>query len=513
MATLAVPSFAFRHAEEADSVKPSRVLRTAFIRARSFEKMDTCRIEQIDDYHILEALYSPLVQYSNLDGQLYASAASSYRFSPGWIHFHLRDDIVTLDGYKVTAEDAAFSIKRLLICNSNMHGNASQFLDVNPISNINESVEGIKTDGQTLSIKIKGVPALVLSFLSSIDFAIIPKIAVDLNTLEIVEKRNTTGPYYLSTSTKDFLFSLHANKNHWSLRRNSPETINVLPVHSETDISDLFEKDEIDFIGQTLEVAHETKLNLQKSVDPSRSPRIHTTEPLFVMTMAFSKKGMELQANQRLKLLVAVQNFFNKNRLHELNKNGQFFSASPNLLLDSSFGTLRGDLLDKCAEMRASTQDVEWPKRKIRIAMHPNVVAEYKKSYSELSEIIDFESMDVSKSFADLREGDFDLFQVGFDVSDKEDTTSIAMLFHLGFFEETDSTPFVPKYLQEENEKKREAMLQKLHFNAVCASPTLIPLSKMKMVSVTQNGWIIPIPGRIIGVPYFDIELNETEKK
>lgn len=483
-----------------------KVLKTAFLRASDFQSMDTCNIERVEDYNVLEALYSPLVQYSTVDGQLYASAVKNYEISDEWLHFVLRNDIVTIDGYRITADDAAFSLKRLLLCNSNMHGKVAQFLDIGPISNINDQVDGIISNGQNLSLRIKGVPHLVLSFLSSIDFAIIPKISVDQKSLKIIEKRNTSGPYYLSPGDGANLFSLHAQKGHWALKSDSADVIHVLNANSASEIEELFIRNEIDFIGQSLEVLPEKKVELSKNVPQNRHSTLHTTDPLFVMSFVFTKKGMRIESSQRRELLTIIQGVYRRNRLPVVNQKGDFSIFHSSMLLDQSFGGLKGDYKNLSEKMREEAEHATSIKKKIRIGVHPAAVDAYRTAFSELSKQLEFDAMDLTKSHIEQRESkDFDLFQVSFDVSDREDTSLIAMSFHLGFFDQTIESDFMKNYISEPDDGKREVMLQRLHFKAVCDDPTLIPLSKMKMISVTQNGWHIPVSQKFVATPFFEL--------
>lgn len=495
------------------SVQTTRVLRTAFTRAKVFKSIDTCSIEMVGDYRMLEALYSPLVQISRIDGQLYTSAARKYELSPGWIHFDLRDDIVTIDGYHVTAEDAAFSLKRLLLCNTNMHGKVAHFLDVGPIANINDSVDGIVANGLRLSLKIKGVPHLVLSFLSSIDFAIIPKISVDSASLKIIDQRNTTGPYYMGDGGRDYLFSLISQEKHWALREHSAEIIHVLNIETAAEIPELFAKSAIDFVGQSLEVSPETKVELKGSVPRERKPQLHVTDPLFLSGLAYTQRGMEISALQRRRLMSVIQDVFRRNRFPNGSKNEDFFVFGSTLLLEQSFGGLRGAYEKRCEDASEAAAQAPWPTEKLKIAVHPNVVGRYRELFLEVSDRIQFEAFDVSSSFEELHKSNsFDLFQITFDIANHEDTSLIAMLFHLNFFRSTDPDAFMEAYASEPKEAVREKMLQDLHFDAVCNDPTIVPLAKMRSASLTQNGWRIPFPPSIVGTPFFNLEFHSESK-
>ncbi len=479
-----------------------RILRTAFLRAKQFKDMDTCSIAHIHDYHVLEALYSPLIHISCLDGQMYPSAAERFDVSDGRIDFYLRDDIVTIDGYRVTADDAVFSLKRLLLRNSNMHGDLSSFLDITPIKHINDSIDGIEADGLRLSLRTKAQFQLVLKFLSAIDFAIIPKISIDPTSLKIVDRRNTTGPYYLSKEDSNS-FLLNAHKGHWALDKNSPEQVKIVSASSPDEIIELFEKDEIDFIGQPGDITTKEKIRLSRSTN--KEVQMHATDHLFLSAFAFTDRGMALSTEERLAFASALQDGYREKLLPKKKIDGDFFADTQFLFLDSSPGSLKASSRDLYTERKASNKKL--PPKKIRIAVREGSIDEFKETYNHLGDQVDFVSLPEKNTHKDnISSSDFDLFHIGFDVVDKEDSTLIAMLFHLGFFRPTEQNGFIEAYVTEPDQQKREKMVEGLHLQAICENPTIVPLVRMSLISVAKNGWHIPFPKKFIGTPFFDLE-------
>lgn len=501
MTLVGISTAIVKQANKVNQMTSERILRTAFTRANKFESMDTCSIEMVGDYRVLETLYSPLIQFSRVNGQLYTSAAEYYEIKDNWIHFKIREDIVTVDGYRVSAKDAAFSLKRLLLCNSNMHGKVAHFLDVGPIQSINDDVDGIHAEGMQLNLRIKAAPQLVLSFLSTIDFAIIPIKSVDPTTLRIKEKRNTTGPYYLKEGDDRLLFTLQAQKNHWALTDESPEKIEVLKIESAADIPNAFIHNRIDFVGQSIEVDDDKKIEIFNS-KAGKDIQLHVTDPLFLMGFEFTEKGLKLSPKERRFITARIQSLFTKNHLPKINQINSLAEASTTIVVDYGFGGLKRLKLSDCIP--------EQPDKigKIRIAVHPSVVDSYRESLKE-PDLIEVVPLDLSKSMKELRSStEFELLHSVFDIANKEDTSLISMLFKKGLFPFQEESTFMESYLKEPSEQHREEMFEALHFKALCTDPTIIPLARLRSVSISQNGWHIPFHPAIIGTPFFDLRFQ-----
>src|SRR5690606_8058931 len=100
-------------------------LRVAFPYNKPATHYEPTRIHFGPEYIFLENIYSPLVELSNKNGQPVGGVAEKFQWdeTTNEYYLHIRKNLKTIDGYQITAEDAEFSLKRLLITSSNTHGN------------------------------------------------------------------------------------------------------------------------------------------------------------------------------------------------------------------------------------------------------------------------------------------------------------------------------------------------------------------------------------------------------
>ncbi len=487
------------------SLNQERILRTAFMGINDLTSIDTCEVKTISEYRILDSLYSPLVQISRLDGQLYSSAAKQYSYESGWLNFELRDDIVTIDGYQVTASDAEFSFKRLLLCGDNSHGKLHQFLDIGPINDIKDDVDGIKVIGNTLSIRYKAEVHLVLAFLSSIDFAIIPKIAVNPDTLKISEFRNTSGPYFVEEAQEPYIFAFTRNRNHWSLSPSSPDRILFLRIDTQSKMIDAFNQNKIDFIGPNNQILPPI---LVDAISKNETTQIHKSQPLLTWGIFPTDIAKKRHANELVAFGKWFRTIFANNFIPKMNKHEKLFVSTDSIFIENSFGSLT-PLQRKEYEHALKTSDM--PNQKIRVAVRHNFVNELRETFKDSPELIEFIPSPTGQTPQELRQNqDFDFFLFMFDVANHEDTALIGYGLTIGAFKTEKPTEFLKSYLIQENEENREAMIKNLHINSIYKDPVILPVARMSFVGVAQNGWKMPFPASISGMPLFNLELKKN---
>lgn len=488
------------------NIDPEKILRTSFMGIDDLTIIDTCEVKSISEYRVLDALYSPLVQISRINGQLYTSAAESYSYENGWLHFKLKDDITTIDGYHVTAEDAEFSFKRLLLCGDNSHGKLNQFLDIGTIKNIDDRVDGIKFVGNTLSVRYKAEVHLVLAFLSAIDFAIIPKIAVDPVTLKIRERRNTTGPYYVGEAQEPYLFAFEQNKNHWSLNERSPTKILFIKTDTHYQIINAFNQRQIDFIGSNNQILPSI---LVEQISKNETTQFHKTQPLLTWAIFPTNKTKLRPSSQLIAFGQWFREIFAINFLPKMNEREHLFESTDTIFASNSFGSLTPSQRKKYdqALMKSEKSD-----KKIRIAVRKNFVDSLNESFKDANKHVEFIAAPVGQTPQELRKSlDFDFFMFMFDVANHEDTALIGYGLTIGAFTTEDPAGFLKRYLVQEKESDREKMIKELHLNSIYDNPTTVPIARMSFVGVSQNGWRMPFPPSIGGMPLFNLEFTGNE--
>ncbi len=196
------------------------------------EGADPAQIQFNDTWGFLENLASPLVQYG-ADGQLVAGVAESFEWHGDELHLKIRSDYRTIDGLAVTAEDAAFSLKRIIVQARNTHGFIADFLcGDRKLTKVTDECPGISTSGDTLILKPVRGKAFLVRMLTAMDFVVLLQSQVDPNTLAIKSFRNTTGPYYLDGDPAAGTQRYVANPHHWNYSTTMPQEIRLIRYDS-----------------------------------------------------------------------------------------------------------------------------------------------------------------------------------------------------------------------------------------------------------------------------------------
>ena len=196
------------------------------------EGADPAHIQFNDTWGFLENLASPLIQWS-VDGQLSSGLAESFEWQGDELHLKIRSDFRTVDGLTVTAEDAAFSLKRVIILARNTHGFIADFLcGDHKLTKLTDDCPGIKTSDDVLILKPLRGKAFLVKMLTAMDFVILLRSEVDPDTLAIKSFRNTTGPYYLDGDPKVGTQRYVANKGHWLWSAAMPQEVEIVRYDS-----------------------------------------------------------------------------------------------------------------------------------------------------------------------------------------------------------------------------------------------------------------------------------------
>lgn len=208
-------------------------VRIAFNARTSVKTFDPAKIQMDTEAVILDNLYSPLLRESN-EGLMEPFFAEHYHWNGNALHLQLRSNYKTVDGWRITAKDAEFTLKRALVSNTNAHGDLALFLcPGSSVRDVEAPCPGISaTENEIVLTVVKAsYKPFLLKLLSSMDFGIIPKAACNLKSpaLDIIDHRNTTGPYYVSHDDPHGAFTLSANPGHWLRPTGIPEVLQFAP--------------------------------------------------------------------------------------------------------------------------------------------------------------------------------------------------------------------------------------------------------------------------------------------
>ena len=128
-------------------------LRVAFPYSKPAEAYEPARITLAPEYIFLENVFSPLVEMS-ARGEVGPGLAQSFQWNGNELHLIMRDGLKTVSGRPITADDAEFSLKRLLSLPGNTHGDFRQLIcGKTDLSSTTEACDGIRVEGNQLILK------------------------------------------------------------------------------------------------------------------------------------------------------------------------------------------------------------------------------------------------------------------------------------------------------------------------------------------------------------------------
>lgn len=286
------------------------VIRVAFPNKQPAHMYEPTMIQLAPQYIFLENTFSALVEFSP-KGELIPGIASRFEWLGNEAHFKIREGLKTIDGKPITAEDAAFSLKRLIVKTGNTHGNLKDLLCPNHTpSNTDDSCFNISTKGNTLVLSPPKKVLFLFPMLTAIDFAIIPRSSVDENTLEIVDYRNTSGVYYVSEDDGKGNIVLLPNPDHFHFNDAIPQKVVLVPIDSNIPDGSVqaFKQDQIDLITTIDAVRVERLISFAETRNDAS---LHTTMKIRTYTLIFSKKGRKkFSVGKRIAIGKAIRDAF-----------------------------------------------------------------------------------------------------------------------------------------------------------------------------------------------------------
>lgn len=469
------------------NTRDSTTLKIAFKTSVPIEELDSKSINEGSDYIALELLMSTLVEYNN-QGEIIGGLAERFYWNENELIFEFRDASFS-SGSPVTPEDAVATFKRLMILNTNSHGELANLLcTTERPKKLNDTCDGIRADGKRLILTAKKRTPFLLPLLTSIDYGILNKNSIDRDSLKILSLEDTSGPYRLKKVDGKIYF--YANKNHWHYNLKMPQRIEFISFDYDTNSSNsaenLFIEGVVDFVPTTSELRLNNVENIRKRAN--REFRTHTTNPMALAFAQYTMKGLALPVETRRHIFACMQRAVKKHLVND--PSGRY--ATLQILPPSSEGNLSLDqtrLIESEIENRSQPCDALG----IRIAV-PQFLLEFYKRVLD-SEINNFKLIGYPKAtlFGERNDKDVpELTIVGVDVASIEDVNFISYAVKSGFLvPPRKQTPadWLKNYFDTPEKSDRMDLLQKMHFNTVWEDPRIIPFSIRPFVSVIDSKW------------------------
>ena len=334
-----------------------KALRVAFPRDVGVDAYEPTRIYYSVEYIFLESIYSPLVELSNVQGIPTSSIAKEFFWKGSELHLVIRDDLYTIDGYRIGADDVIMSLKRLLMLSKNTHGDFKSLVcsDIQ-LESMEQDCPRIKKQGNTVILDLEEAWDYVIPMLAAIDFAIIPRSSIDSKTLKIIDYRNTSGPYYVERDEKEGNIVLKANPTHFHYNSQMPQELVLVPTGkmSKSKIFKLYENGELDHIT-TIEGLSVDEIKQISSKDSN----FYESIPIKTELAHITEKGKKrLPLKKRIAFAKSLQKAFHEHykdrrgyrrirQFFNLTKGGQGLSREMEKLLNETFDNVNGEYAGK----------------------------------------------------------------------------------------------------------------------------------------------------------------------
>jgi hypothetical protein len=458
-------------------------------------------IDKIEEYTLLNALHSPLVLFDN-NGQLEANLATRFYWKDDvTLAFHFDRDQRTVDGFKFDAEDALYSIKRMILLDKNQHGRISDRIEIpDSFKHIDQVLENIYTENGILFVRTKRKDPFILHILASADYGIIRRESIDPNSLNINDLRNTSGPYYLSHEDSSVAV-LKANPSHFKLSKKNASEIRCLKFGTSADkYIDAFKSGKIDHIPTDSPLTKAMYVELGESTKAN----IHEARDILIAYAAFSHKARNrFTPVERFVISEAIQKVIHKNS-KDISRIAipavQFFPE------EAVGGIPRENLDSEKSRMRAEADrlNVRAENISITIEAFPSMISRVSHMFDGVFKKVDFvpnlPRLDLSATTADL-------VMTSVDVGLKEDFTGISFIVSKGLFplDENSGRKWLEKMSFELNVQARMTMIEEMHVKAIVKDPSVIPMYRLPVFALAQHGWKMDLPKLWVTQRYWQI--------
>lgn len=464
----------------------SKTLRVAFpvrLKAASYEPTN---ISLDYEYIFLENVFSPLVEIT-ADGSIEPGVAEKVDWVGDELKLSIRKNLKTFSGSPITAEDVAFSLKRLLVLSGNTHGNFKDIVCPGvDLKSTESDCPGIRIADGSVFLNAKGKKSFLLPMLGAIDFAIIPKSSVDPKTLKIINFSETSGPYSVESDDGNGHIQLRLNPHHYFSSDRVPEKIALVPTDSKVkgDSVQAFKNGLVDHLT-TIDAARADELI--KFVQSNPDVESHVTMKIRSLVVVFTERGQkEFSAGQRRHIGEKLRMAFSKiyAGIPGFEQRSEFF---PNL----GEGGLTAEQQKLLAQIK--NQDLAPPQKHFKLGLIKRAGLEewsvpISKELPEADCYIENNVPDFKKY--EQEEDVPHAFVASTDTGFMEDISLISYTLNAGLLglSKSDRAKWLADYMATDDKEVRIGKLKSLHYKAL-AEPAVVPLMASPYAAVVRKPW------------------------
>lgn len=447
---------------------------------RTVKDFDPTRVIYLSDAILSQNLYGSLVEFNN-DGQLVPDLVASFKWTNDEIEFLFDQNSKTNNGINIGPDDAAFSIKKLMMNSESTHGDLKRFICPNQkiYSPFNDCV-GIRVNENRLFIKPieSRFGKFLLPLLASPEARIIPIKSFDNNSGQISDFKITSGAYYVDSFDGNGNMTVKANIGSKKYSTDMPQTVQFINIQGST-AYDMLSKNEIDLIPSLYTMRDK---DISELLSTGKFD-LFATLPIRIELIVFSQKAQsDFSPEQRLLIGNSLKEIYLD---PEYNNYGE--EPAYEFFQQFSEGKLSAQQLGEIKYFRDSAPNTEWP-RKPKIGLLKKNEQYWGDFFTTNQQ---FEKAPIEKMFFSLSESERpDTFRADTDTGFGEDISLLTYHFKMGTFgmSESDAYIWLENYIDEDDKVERLKMLQALHYK-VLKECRFYPLVVSPYTTIFSNEW------------------------
>jgi hypothetical protein len=448
------------------------------------------------DYEVamVQALYSPLLELDD-NAQLKPGWAESFTWKDAkTLRLVLRSEHRLANGSPVTADDAAYSLKRMAYKMQDEDAfYVEQFCLVPRLKAIDEPCPGLVAEGQTLTIRTRDPIAILPQLLTAVETSLVPRKALAADGLSLRELGGS-GPYRLD-ALDPARISLLANPEHFNFHSQMPQKVILVPSVDATpeSLAEAFQARRIDHVARfsALNVFESRRLaeRLRKNVHTS------LTLPMGVGALLFSESARQrLPVAARQDLVLHLQRAVHACIV--VKQQDHVRQPTRTLIPATGIGVLSSAEERELDRLRRAHVRVELRERvKIRF---PSSIR------GELLPCLEKEVAGLPLEFSEQSGDANDLQFKSLDLSTYEELGTIRAMLTLGLLHAggVTSEEWIRDYLQEPGLEPRLARLKAAHRRSIWDDPTVIPLWHFETGALVRKPWMLKFSPISISNPF-----------
>jgi len=428
-------------------------------------RLDTLKIQLLEEYILLEHLYSTLIQSTD-DGIEYILAEKIF-WNNNVLNIQLKNGLRDSQGNVIDSYDLYLTFKRVLLKGDPTHFKISALLSSENLDDVIRNNQ----DENRIEIKFKEKQNYIISLFSQIDFALIPRAALDKD-LNIIDYALTSGRYSLKNDNKTLL----KNINHISFDKSAPDEI-IFNTEIIKDKKDLLK---FDLLPPWY----------QFSVNPEvvNSFKKYETIPIKIWKLIFTEKGLlEFKVNERKFIFNLIQSVFDKS---VPNRTNQVFHLNSAIALGQK---------EETEIIKTFLKDQSKVKRKVKIAISRGRLDEWSKRLNdEFIEIVPFDDVKIIN--------ECDLVLMNQDIGYDEDVSFVSYSLQSNSFGiySNEAKNMLKDYMSKNNKSDRVDFVRNLGRH-ILSNVTLIPLFFEGYATLYKPHLKIDFPKNNSGTPFWKV--------